>query len=428
MGMNTGDRYPPYSGEPALKTNSAKPPGGAGFSSNRGAPGHPAGRRAGGGRLKTITTGVTAGVIAAVLVLLLLPWAFGVSPLDLISGKLGKTGEAQTEEVDTGSTVEIVSASEGVVSVAEVADRVTPSVVNIDIRAMVDRGGFSSYQEEGVGSGVIYSEDGYIITNNHVVQNARDIKVTLASGEELEGAVVGADPESDIAVIRVEKSGLPAIEIGDSDTLIVGEVAVAVGSPFGFEHSVTAGIVSAQHRNVSAASETGTQDVNVLTDLIQTDAAVNPGNSGGALCNSEGKLIGVNTVIATAAGGSEGVGFAVPVNTVSGVADDIIEGRPVSHPYMGVQGQSVSKSIAEQYDLPLDKGAYVTQVVPDGPADKAGLKRGDIVVVADGEEIGSMDELISDIQKREVGDTMNVTCVSGGGRRQVEITLEEKPR
>jgi putative serine protease PepD len=372
-----------------------------------------------------ILVAVVAAVIAALVILVAMPWAFGVNPWDLVRGELR---EAATEDKAEGNgTIRVVSPSGGATTVTEVAERVIPSIVNIDIRTAPQRGlFFDTAPQEGTGSGVIYKPDGYIITNNHVVQDAQEILVTLASGEELMGSKVGGDPDTDVAVVKVEKSDLPTLEKGDSDNLAVGQLCVAAGSPFGFEHSVTAGIISALHRNVSATVQGATQQT-VLTDLIQTDAAINPGNSGGALCDSEARLIGINAVIATSAGGSEGVGFAVPINTAQKVADDIIAGRPVSHPYLGVLGQSITSTIAEQYDLPVDAGAYITRVVPDGPSAKAGLKSGDIIVEIDGEPVKAMDNVISMVRGHDVGDTVQVVYYDGTERKSAEVTLEEKP-
>ena len=375
-------------------------------------------KRGGGG---TFLIALVASVIGALLVLTAMPWAFGVNPWDLVRGEFRN---AETEEEGEG-IVKLVSPTEGATHVADIAVKVTPSIVNIDIRTAPQRGlFFDTGPQEGTGSGVIYKEDGYIITNNHVIQDAQEITVRLASGQELTGTNVGADPETDIAVVKIDKTGLPVLQLGDSDKLVVGELCVAVGSPFGFEQSVTAGIVSALNRNISADSSNG---VTVLTDLIQTDAAINPGNSGGALCDSSARLIGINAVIASAAGGSEGVGFAIPINTARKVADDLIAGRPVSHSYIGILGQTVTDTIAEQYELPVSDGAYITRVVPDGPADKAGIKTGDIIVEVDGETVKGMDEVIGEVRGRNVGDTISVTYYDGNEKKTVDVTLEEKP-
>lgn len=279
------------------------------------------------GRGRVALTALTAGIIGALLVLIAMPAVFGVNPLDIVRGKLGKV---IVQKSGSGTrTVTVSSPSEGKMSVAEISRSVIPSIVNIDVRTAPQRTPFFTIEgQEGTGSGVIYLRDGYIITNNHVVEGAQDITVTLASGEELKGSIVGTDSQNDIAVIKVNKTGLPAISAGDSDSLVVGQLAVAIGSPFGFEQTVTSGIVSALNRSISAGSQQGGQ-VETLSGLIQTDAAINPGNSGGALCDSSARLIGINAVIASSSGGSEGIGFAIPVNTVKKIADGLIAGQPV---------------------------------------------------------------------------------------------------
>ncbi|MCG2795879.1 MAG: trypsin-like peptidase domain-containing protein [Actinomycetia bacterium] len=377
-------------------------------------------KRRGGGA--TFLTTFIAGVVGALLVLTAMPWAFGVNPWDLVRGELRNADVGEDKE----GVVKVVSPTEGATHVADIAVKVTPSIVNIDIRTAPQRGFFFDMgPQEGTGSGVIYKEDGYVITNNHVIQNAQEITVRLSSGQEITGTKVGADPDTDIAVVKIDKAGLPTLTLGDSDKLVVGELCVAVGSPFGFEQSVTAGIISALNRNISADSQDG---VTVLTDLIQTDAAINPGNSGGALCDSSARLIGINAIIASAAGGSEGVGFAIPINTAQKVADDIIAGRPVSHPYIGILGQTVTDTIAEQYDLPVSDGAYITRAVPEGPADKAGIKSGDIIVEIDGKPVKGMDEIISEVRGRSVGDTVSLTYYDGNEKKKADVTLEEKPK
>ena len=376
----------------------------------------------GGGWSKTIA----AGIIGALLVLLVLPLAFGVNPYDLVRGKLGRVDKLEGTSV-TKKVSNVVGATEGETGVTAIAKEVTPSIVNIDVRiAAQETPFFSTGQQEGTGSGVVYTADGYIITNNHVVADARDINVALASGQELKAEKVGTDPENDIAVIKIDKTGLPAITAGDSDSLEVGQLVVAVGSPLGFEQTVTAGIISALHRNVTAADNSG--QATTLTDLIQTDAPINPGNSGGALCDAGARLIGINAIIASQSGGSEGIGFAIPIDTARKVADDLIAGRSVSHPYIGVQGQTISADIAIRYDLPVTEGAYISGVVPGSPADEAGLKNGDIVVEADGQPVESMDELIAAIRKKNVGGKVSLTFYRGGDKKTASVTVEEKPK
>jgi S1-C subfamily serine protease len=389
------------------------------------APPAPRRTRSNGGWGRHVVTAVVAGVIGALLVLLALPIIFGVNPYDLVRGKVKRV--VVQEKTENGRTVKVVSPSEGTMSVTAIAKEVIPSIVNIDIRTAPQQTQFFTLQgEEGIGSGVIYSQDGYIITNNHVVESAQEITVTLASGETLKAKTVGTDLENDIAVIKIDKSGLPALQVGDSDNLTVGQLAVATGSPFGFEQTVTSGIISALNRSVSAGSETSGQ-ATVLTDLIQTDAAINPGNSGGALVDSEARLIGINTVIASASGGSEGVGFAIPINTAKSVADALISGKAISHPYIGIFGQTVSQSIANRYNLPVSTGAYVTNVVDGGPADKAGIKTGDIIVEINGNAVKSMDDVVGEVRKLQAGDQVNITYYSGNDKKTTKVTLEDKP-
>jgi S1-C subfamily serine protease len=374
----------------------------------------------------TVLTAIVAGLVGALVVLLVLPAIFGVNPYDLVRGKVRKTVVDQ-ETNQPKQVTNIVSPTQGATDVSGVAKKVTPSVVNIDVRTTPQTTNpFSLTPQEGTGSGVIYTSDGYIITNNHVVSGAQDITVTLASGTELKGKKVGADPDNDIAVVKVDQANLPAIDIGNSDNLVVGQLVVAVGSPLGFEQTVTAGIVSALHRVVGVTSSTG-QSTNMLTDLIQTDATINPGNSGGALCDGSARLVGINALIASQSGGSEGIGFAIPIDTAKMVADDLIAGRPVSHPYVGILGQTVSQSIAQRYNLPVDAGAYVTRVVPGSPADKAGIKAGDIIVGIDGKPVKSMDDVLGGVRTHHVGEKVSITYYSGGSKKTVELTLAEKP-
>jgi putative serine protease PepD len=379
-----------------------------------------------GGAGKAILMTISAAIIGALIVLLLMPAVFGVNPIDLVRGKLKNSTKVERTVAKTASNS--VSPTQGATDVTGVAKKVAPSVVNIDVKAVSQSSNpFSLGQQtqSGTGSGVIYSSDGYIITNNHVIEGAQDIRVTLASGAEFPAKLVGTDPTNDIAVVKIEKSGLPAITVGNSDTLQVGQLVVAVGSPLGFEQTVTAGIVSALHRTVAADSTSGSAEV--LTNLIQTDAPINPGNSGGALCDSSSNLIGINALIASQSGGSEGIGFAIPINTAKSVADAIMSGKKVSHPYVGVQSQTVSSEIASEYNLPVSEGAYVTYVAPNSPAAKAGIQQGDIIVAIDSTPVKSVDELVGAIRSKKVGDKVSITYYRGSEKKTVTTTVEEQP-
>jgi len=374
---------------------------------------------------KIVLVSAISAVIAALLVLLVMPAIFGVNPYDLVTGKV-KKNQTATQVSSAAKVTNVVSTSQGAADVSTIAKKVTPSIVNVNVSS-TSQGNmfFPSSVQEGTGSGVIYTADGYIITNNHVVEGAQSITVTLASGTELKAKVIGTDPENDIAVIKIDKTGLPPITIGNSDNLVVGQLVVAVGSPLGFEQTVTAGIISALHRNLAADSQTGQSTV--LTDLIQTDAPINPGNSGGGLCDGGAQLIGINAMIASQSGGSVGIGFAIPANTAKRVADAIIAGKSVSHPYIGIQGQSVTSDVATQYNLPVTEGAMVTSVMPGTSAEKAGLKSGDIVVSVDGKPVKTIDDLIAAVRKKNVGDKISITYYDNGTKKTADLTIQEEP-
>jgi len=309
------------------------------------------------------------------------------------------------DDTPTAAPGRVVVESDGgtLEAVAAVAKAVLPSVVSIDV---------DTPNGTGSGSGVIFRSDGYILTNHHVVEGAQQVFVTLSSGQELEARVVGdAFPQVDIAVVKVDKSGLPAATLGSTHELEVGDLAVALGSPFGLQSTVTAGVVSALHRNITFGGNTR------FSDAIQTDAPINPGNSGGPLANSSGEVVGINTAILSEAGGSVGVGFAIPIEIVQRVAAQIIETGRAQLPFLGIEGQN----------LPDDGGARVERVVSGGPADRAGLQAGDIIVELDGQAIHSMDELISTLIQKEVGQTIRITYERDGDRRTAEARLAARP-
>jgi putative serine protease PepD len=388
----------------------------------------PPSRRKGGGGTgwwKIAVTAIIAGLVGALLILLVMPAIFGVNPYDLIRGKVATT--EKHEEVSLPRKVtNVVSPTQGALDVSSIAQKVTPSIVNIDVTANTQTSPFQTAPTQGTGSGIIYTANGYIITNNHVVVGATHIAVTFANGAEMTAKTVGTDPQNDIAVVKVDATGLPAASLGDSDNLAVGELVVAVGSPLGFQQTVTAGIISALHRNVAGQDQNGTSFL--LTDLIQTDAAINPGNSGGGLCDSAAKIIGVNALIASQTGGSVGIGFAIPINTAKAVADAIMAGKPVSHPYIGVQGQTVSPDIAQQYKLPVSEGAYVAALVPGSPAEKTGLKVGDIIVSANGQPVKSADDLIAAVRKTPVGSNITLEYYRGNNKQTVAVPVVEEPK
>jgi putative serine protease PepD len=347
----------------------------------------------------------------------------GLASSESATGDSSATEPTQVQLV-SGTTDEVVAA------VAAVG---LPSVVDVYVSG--DGSANSSLPSthpdvlvEGEGSGVAYksAEDGgtYIITNQHVVDGATTITVTDAAGDTYDGEVVGEDTESDIAVIHVDAQ-IPVIEIGDSDALVVGELVVAIGSPYGFEQSVTSGVVSALHRSITDFG--GDEGEYPYVDAIQTDAAINPGNSGGALLNSDAQLVGIPAAIYTETGSSAGVALAIPVNRATQVADQLIGGDAVDTPFLGVLGQTVTSDLATEEGLPVEEGAYVVEVTAGTEADKAGIQAGDVIVALDGDKIRSMDDLILKVRQRSVGDSVTVTLWRDGEKTTIDMTIGAKP-
>lgn len=261
----------------------------------------------------------------------------------------------------------------------------------------------------GAGSGVIVSSEGYIVTNNHVIENASEIEVILNDNSKYTAKVIGADPSTDIAVLKIEGSGFQPIPLGNSDALKIGEWVLAVGNPFNLTSTVTAGIVSAKARNINLLSERSGKEVVPIESFIQTDAAVNPGNSGGALVNTRGELVGINTAIASQTGSYSGYSFAVPVNLVQKVMRDLIDYGIVQRGYLGVQISDISQEIKEKNKLPNLKGVFVAKVFEDGSADKAGLNDGDVILKIGNKDVNSVASLQEEIGKRRPGDKVSIT-------------------
>lgn len=277
------------------------------------------------------------------------------------------------------------------------------------------------FRQQGLGSGVIVSDDGYILTNNHVIADADEIQVGLADGRHLAAKLVGTDPKSDIAVIKVEESGLPAARMGDSEGLEVGEWVLAVGSPFSenLSHTVTAGIVSAIGRSYVGLTD--------YEDYIQTDAAINPGNSGGALVDLEGKVIGINTAIASRSGGSQGVGFAIPINMARDVMESLIREGKVTRGWLGVLIQNVSDEIAAARGLRESEGVLVGDVTKGSPAEKAGLERGDVIVKFEETPIKNTAQLRNLVARTKPGTRVALDVLHDGRTKTVHLTLGELP-
>lgn len=346
-----------------------------------------------------------------------LPWLVAVGlAAGLVGGGLGAALGARSRAAEPRPVVtEVVASNRSSLDrVQAVANAVLPVVVQIETRDGSDR---------ATGSGVIMTGDGYMLTNAHVVAGTGRILVTLPSAETLPARLVGRDPGSDLAVVKVQRARLPVANFGSSGRLRVGELAVAIGSPFGLRGSVTSGIISALHRVVKLPGSGGA--AGDLVNAIQTDAAVNPGNSGGALANASGQVVGINTAIATN-GQNEanaGVGFAIPIDEALEVARQLIAGRPVRVPFLGVQAVAdLSPEVAEQYNLGGRAGALVQSVVAGSPAATAGLRGGDLVVRVAGRAVRGWDELKVAVRQVEVGQTIPIVVVRQGRELTLSIT------
>jgi serine protease Do len=275
-------------------------------------------------------------------------------------------------------------------------------------------------RERSLGSGVIVTEDGYILTNNHVVDKATDIKVALPDKREFKGKVVGSDPKTDVAVVKISATGLPTLAFGNSDKLQVGDYVFAIGDPFGIGETATMGIVSAKGR--------GHLDIEDYEDFIQTDAAINPGNSGGALVDARGELVGINTaILAGNGGGNQGIGFAIPIDMARRVMDQILKNGKVTRGYLGVVIQEVTPDLAKAFKAPEGKGALVGDVSSDGPGAKAGLQKGDVIEEIDGQAVSGVNELRLRIASTAPGTTVHLKVFRNGEPRDVSVTLGQLP-
>ncbi len=277
-----------------------------------------------------------------------------------------------------------------------------------------------AHREGGLGSGVIVSADGYILTNNHVVDGATDVKVTLPDRREFKAKVIGTDPKTDIAVLKIDASNLPVITVGNSSKLQVGDAVLAIGNPYGVGQTVTMGIVSATGR-----ANLGIED---YEDFIQTDASINPGNSGGALVNDRGELVGINTaILAGGSGGNQGIGFAVPVDLVRQVMNQIVTHGGVTRSYLGVSVQEVTPAIAKAIGLNVPDGAMVSEVTPDSPAQKAGIKAGDVITEINGTPIVERNQLRMTVSMMNPGQNVNLKVFRDGQTRNFTTTVSELP-
>ncbi|MBN1321207.1 MAG: trypsin-like peptidase domain-containing protein [Thermoleophilia bacterium] len=349
------------------------------------------------------------------------------APTDTTTG--GATSTTAGATATTGST-SVVDKGDGLASPAQTAGTILgPSVVNIKVTGTSSQGPFGSQQFEAEGSGVIYTADGMVITNNHVVTDnygdlVDQIELTLTTGEKLSATVIGTDPLTDLAVVKVNAGFALPVATFVTEQPKVGEYAVAIGSPLGYENSVTLGIVSGLDRSIEGVY--GTEGI-ALNNLIQTDAPISPGNSGGALANASGQVIGINVAYESPTSGAVNIGFAIPSAVVTKVADEIISTGRATHAYMGVGTRTVTSDLQRQFDLSRSSGILVAQVTPGGPAAKAGIQQGDIILKIDDDNMVESSDLLVAIRDRKPGDTVEVKLDRNGQEMVVTATLEERP-
>lgn len=372
---------------------------------------------------------VTVGLAAAFVITILWP--------EVAGRPAGNTVEIRQTEVAPPTV-----AGSGPASYAAAVKQAAPAVVNINTAKVVTvkrhpffddpvfRRFFGGQLEDligkpqkqvqtSLGSGVIMSKDGYLLTNNHVIRGADTIQVSLRDGRQVPARVVGADPETDLAVLKIDLAGLPVITVGHSDRLQVGDVVLAIGNPFGVGQTVTLGIVSATGRNKLG--------INTYENFIQTDAAINPGNSGGALVDAHGNLIGINTAIFSRSGGSQGIGFAIPVSLAQGVLTDIIKhGRPLRG-WLGIEGDPVTPEMARTLDLKDAVGIVVVGVLRNGPAHKAGIEPGDVIVAINGKAVNDAHDAMLMISDQKPGSTIDLTINRDGKPMEIKAKVVERP-
>jgi serine protease DegS len=369
---------------------------------------------------------VVVGIVAAAAVVIFFP--------DLVRDS------RPVVEVRQGNGTPLDVRSEGPVSYADAVAHAAPAVVNIHTRKTVTQQAHpfaddplfrrffgdrfdapGNRTQTSLGSGVIFSPQGYVLTNDHVVRDADEIEVMLADGRSLEAAVVGTDPDTDLAVLRVEsgQEGLPSITVGGSSGLRVGDVVLAIGNPFGVGQTVTQGIVSATGR-----SRLG---INTYEDFIQTDAAINPGNSGGALINAYGELVGINTAIFTRSGGSHGIGFAIPVDLARDVMTQIIEQGQVVRGWLGIEVQEITPQLAESFGLSDRRGVLIAGVLRDSPAGRAGMRPGDIITHIGGDRVNDAQDALNFIARARPGETLHMEGVRDGKNVEIRSEVGKRP-
>ncbi len=379
---------------------------------------------------KTIGLGVLGGLLPITALLLINTTSLKPSTGSTL---FNEAPVRQVSYTGTATPTDFIQASENSInSVVHVTTKVVQTTFQRDLFQEFFYGPGAGGREfkqygSGSGSGVIVSADGYIVTNNHVIDNASEIEVILNDNSKYSAKIVGTDPSTDIAVLKIEASNLSPIVLGNSDDVKVGEWVLAVGNPFNLTSTVTAGIISAKARNINLLSSRGQGDVVPIESFIQTDAAVNPGNSGGALVNTRGELVGINTAIASETGSYTGYSFAVPVNLVRKVMRDLIDYGIVQRGFLGVQIADITQEVKETNKLSDLKGVFVADVVDGGGAEKAGIKKGDVILKIGSVEVNSSAKLQEEVGKGRPGDKIPVTIRrKGGSEETIDVVLRNK--
>ncbi len=326
-----------------------------------------------------------------------------------VQGEDGASSDAPSSGASASSGSSGSGSGEGDMSIPDIVDAVQPSVVTI-------------FTEEGLGSGVIYTEDGLILTNEHVIRGNEDVEVAFADGQRVSGTVEAADAVSDLALVRADRTDLPAATF-QSGLPRIGELAVVIGSPLGFENTATSGIISGLHREIPGSASSSQS----LVDLIQTDAAISPGNSGGAVVNGRGEIIGISEAYIPPSQGAVALGFAIPAPTATEVAEELREDGTAEHAFMGLAPGAITPQIAEQLNLRDTTGVVVLSVSQGGPADDAGIRPGDIITSIGDDELSAPEDLLAALRQRDPGETVAVETRRGSDTRTVDVVLTDRP-
>lgn len=389
---------------------------------------------------------VICGVLLALVLLDHLPQMIGDPTAPGADEPGVATPELETVSVDrlpisrkppVTREAEPLERGEGTASYSSAVEQAAPTVVNVYSSRLVERdqhplmsdpffeqffGNSQSGRQRmlsSLGSGVIVSEEGYILTNNHVISGADQIQVALRDGREAIATVIGTDPETDLAVLRVDLENLPVIDLADSNHTRVGDIALAIGNPFGVGQTVTMGIISATGRNHLG--------LNAYEDFIQTDAAINPGNSGGALVNADGALVGINTAIFSRTGGSQGIGFAIPINLAHDILNDLVTHGRVVRGWLGIEAREVTSSLPASFNINAPRGVVVSDVIDDGPADRAGIEVGDLLLSVSGRPLLDAQSAMVDIAGISPGERLPLELYRDGRRFTVTVNVGERP-